>query len=31
MKPKLTFRNALDGGTESVRKGEAEIGLYPMS
>ena len=31
MKPKLTFRNALDGGAESVRKGEAEIGLYPMS
>jgi molybdate transport system substrate-binding protein len=31
MKPKLTFRNALDGGAESVRSGEAEIGLYPMS
>jgi|SRR5215213_1375211 len=31
MKPKLTFRNALDGGAEFVRKGEAEIGLYPMS
>jgi molybdate transport system substrate-binding protein len=31
MKPKLAFRNALDGGAESVRKGEAEIGLYPMS
>jgi molybdate transport system substrate-binding protein len=31
MKPKLTFRNALDGGAESVRKGEAQIGLYPMS
>jgi len=31
MKPKLTFRNALDGGAESVRKGEADIGLYPMS
>ena len=31
MKPKLTFRNALDGGAESVRSGAAEIGLYPMS
>jgi len=31
MTPKLTFRNALDGGAESVRKGEADIGLYPMS
>jgi molybdate transport system substrate-binding protein len=31
MKPKLTFRNALDGGAESVRRGEADIGLYPMS
>ena len=31
MKPKLTFRNALDGGAESVRQGEADIGLYPMS
>jgi molybdate transport system substrate-binding protein len=31
LKPKLTFRNALDGGAESVRTGEAEIGLYPLS
>lgn len=31
MKGKLTFRNALDGGAEFVRKGEAEIGLYPLS
>lgn len=31
MKPKLTFRNALDGGVELITKGEAEIGLYPMS
>jgi len=31
IKPKLTFRNALDGGAESVRSGAAEIGLYPMS
>ena len=31
MKPKLMFRNALDGGAESVRSGAAEIGLYPMS
>jgi molybdate transport system substrate-binding protein len=31
MKGKLTFRNALDGGAESVRSGAAEIGLYPLS
>jgi molybdate transport system substrate-binding protein len=31
MKPKLTFRNALDGGVEAITKGEAEIGLYPLS
>lgn len=31
MKPKVTHRNALDGGVEAIRKGEAEIGLYPMS
>src|SRR6185369_5394664 len=31
LKGKLTFRNALDGGAESVRAGEAEIGLYPLS
>ena len=31
MKPKLAYRNALDGGAESVRDGAAEIGLYPIS
>ena len=31
LKPKLTFRNALDGGVAAVSKGEAEIGLYPLS
>ena len=31
MKPKLTFKNALDGGVALLAKGEAEIGLYPMS
>jgi molybdate transport system substrate-binding protein len=31
LKPKLTLRNAIDGGAELVRKGEAEIGLYPSS
>ena len=31
IKPKLTFRNALDGGAEFVRSGAAEIGLYPLS
>lgn len=31
MKPKLTFRNALDGGVALITKGEAEIGLYPLS
>jgi molybdate transport system substrate-binding protein len=31
MKPKITFRNALDGGVEAISKGEAEIGLYPVS
>jgi molybdate transport system substrate-binding protein len=31
LKPKLTFRNALDGGVAAVTKGEAEIGLYPVS
>ena len=31
MKPKLSFRNALDGGVEAITKGEAEIGLYPLS
>jgi molybdate transport system substrate-binding protein len=31
MKPKLTFKNALDGGVAALARGEAEIGLYPMS
>ncbi|MEA2928886.1 MAG: molybdate transport system substrate-binding protein [Hyphomicrobiales bacterium] len=31
MKPKLTFSNALDGGVAALAKGEAEIGLYPLS
>jgi molybdate transport system substrate-binding protein len=31
MKPKVIFRNALDGGVAAITKGEAEIGLYPLS
>jgi molybdate transport system substrate-binding protein len=31
MKGKLAFRNALDGGVAAIVKGEAEIGLYPVS
>ena len=31
LKPKLIFRNALDGGVAAVTKGEAEVGLYPLS
>ena len=31
MKPKLKFANALDGGVAAIAKGEAEVGLYPMS
>ena len=31
MKPKLSFSNALDGGVAAIAKGEAEIGLYPLS
>ncbi len=31
LKPKLTLRNAIDGGAALVRNGEAEIGLYPSS
>lgn len=31
LKSKLVFRNALDGGVAAVTKGEAEIGLYPLS
>lgn len=28
---KLTYSNALDGGVERITKGEAEIGIYPVS
>ena len=31
MKQKVVHRNALDGGAEMVGKGEAEIGLFPLS
>jgi len=31
MKQKTTYRNALDGGAEMVSKGEAEIGIFPLS
>ena len=31
LKSKLIFRNALDGGVAALTKGEAEIGLYPLS
>lgn len=31
LKPKLTLRNAIDGGADSVRSGQAEVGLYPLS
>jgi len=31
MKPKLKFSNALDGGVAALAKGEADIGLYPLS
>src|SRR5205807_6548557 len=31
MKPKLKFSNALDGGVAALARGEAEIGLYPLS
>jgi molybdate transport system substrate-binding protein len=31
MKPKVTFKNALDGGVAALATGEAEIGLYPLS
>jgi molybdate transport system substrate-binding protein len=31
MRPKLTFSNALDGGVAAIARGEAEIGLYPLS
>jgi molybdate transport system substrate-binding protein len=28
---KLTYSNALDGGVERITKGEADIGIYPVS
>ena len=31
IKPKVIHRNALDGGVAAITKGEAEIGLYPVS
>jgi molybdate transport system substrate-binding protein len=31
LKPKLTYSNALDGGVERITRGEAEIGIYPVS
>ena len=31
IKAKATHRNALDGGVAAITKGEAEIGLYPVS
>ena len=31
MKQKTAYRNALDGGAEMVSKGEAEIGIFPVS
>lgn len=31
LKAKVTYRNALDGGAELVAKGEAELGIYPIS
>jgi molybdate transport system substrate-binding protein len=31
LKPKLIFRNALDGGVAAIANGEAEVGLYPLS
>ena len=31
LKDKVTYSNALDGGVERITKGEAEIGIYPVS
>jgi molybdate transport system substrate-binding protein len=31
IKQKIVHRNALDGGAEMVAKGEAEIGMFPLS
>jgi molybdate transport system substrate-binding protein len=31
LKGKLSYCNALDGGVERITKGEAEIGIYPVS
>jgi molybdate transport system substrate-binding protein len=31
LKPKVVYSNALDGGAALVSKGEAEIGIYPIS
>jgi hypothetical protein len=31
VKGKAIHRNALDGGVAAITKGEAELGLYPLS
>jgi molybdate transport system substrate-binding protein len=31
MQPKVKFSNALDGGVAAISRGEAEVGLYPLS
>jgi molybdate transport system substrate-binding protein len=31
LQSKLTYSNALDGGVERIAKGEAEMGIYPVS
>jgi molybdate transport system substrate-binding protein len=31
MKAKVKFSNALDGGVAAIARGEAEVGLYPLS
>jgi molybdate transport system substrate-binding protein len=31
MTPKVKFSNALDGGVAAISRGEAEVGLYPLS
>jgi molybdate transport system substrate-binding protein len=31
MTPKVKFSNALDGGVAAIARGEAEVGLYPLS
>jgi molybdate transport system substrate-binding protein len=31
LRDKLTYSNALDGGVERITRGEADIGIYPVS